>query len=197
MSMLQDKLWLEAYDFFRAFSSHQAAQNSTVHQAALAYARLCQVKLGMSLPLTSQHAHDTVTSMHPFPIVHLAKALSLDAQASSTLSETGLSTTQQNLHAQAVGQALAFILHPDVAAIQVPMHLINEVQQVLIRRAVAITLSVDDRESKDLDESVDVSELTRWRKTATGSASLTKLLEMSCLDAIKRQMFKLYNQVGT
>lgn len=39
-------------------------------------------------------------------------------------------------------------------------------------------------------------EVARWRAKAAKSASLAKMLELTGLDGIKREMFNLYDQVG-
>lgn len=198
MALLQDKKWLDAYDFFIAINADSASPNHPTNHTALAFSDLCQVKLGLQMPKTAAASKSKVapTSTEPSPVRHLIQALSLDATASSTQTPRMLAA-QRKLDAQTTGQALAFLMHP--AAQKLPAVLSEEVTRVLHRRALALaSLTSAPRGDGPSGSSKDLSaaEFDRWRAKAEGSSSLTKILELTGLESIKREMFNLYDQVS-
>lgn len=204
LGLLQDRKWLDAYDFFNALSTSTTASAPPITGIARTLAQLCKFKLGQGQsPATA--AASTKPAIVPeqqteccSPIKHLMQALSLDTQACSTTPARSL-TEQRRLDAQATGQALAYLLHPDVVSQQLPKTLSEEVQQVLARRAVALqglALVPRDGAAGASPRDGDAAELARWLDKCEDSKSLTQMMQLTGLGAIKREMFNLYDQVG-
>ncbi|MEW5313864.1 MAG: hypothetical protein WDW38_005396 [Sanguina aurantia] len=203
LGLLQDRKWLDAYDFFNALSTSTTASAPPITGIARTLAQLCKFKLGQGQsPATA--AASTKPANVPeqqteccSPIKHLMQALSLDTQACATTPARSL-TEQRRLDARATGQALAYLLHPDVVSQQLPKSLSEEVQQVLARRAAALqglALVPRDGSSRRSPRDGDAAELARWLDKCEDSNSLTQMMQLTGLGAIKREMFNLYDQV--
>ncbi|MEW5300661.1 MAG: hypothetical protein WDW36_003575 [Sanguina aurantia] len=191
LGLLQDRKWLDAYDYFNALSTSTTASAPPVTGIARALAQLCKFKLGQGQPPAAAAAATTTTANH------LIDALSLDTQACATTPARSL-TEQRRLDARATGQALAYLLHPDVVSQQLPKSLSEEVQQVLARRAAALQgLALSPREGSagNSPREGGAAELARWLDKCEDSKSLTQMMQLTGLGAIKREMFNLYDQV--
>lgn len=202
MSLLQDKQWLQSYDFFNAYTDDAAAVGSPVASTSAELAQFCMIRLSPTPEQTAAVESSTLAEVRcteSSPVHHLLKALSIDKQATSTYPARSLSA-QRTLDAQAAGQALAYLMHPAVFAHLMPENLSEEGKQVLFQRAPAMTsleLAPRGYAAGTSPQDKRVSEIKRWQETAAGSDSLTELLGLTGLDGIKREMFSLYDQVNT
>ncbi len=162
---------------------------------------LCQAKLG--LPVTSASAAipgPAGPSMHP--LQHLSRALAANAGSAAARPNTVTARLQQrSADAQAVGHALAFLLHP--ATDQLPAGLLQEARQVLAGRAgglsssMAVQMAAGPSAPGGGPGGSSAAQQAGFAKRAQGSKALGQLVGLVGLGPVKEQLLALRDQVSS
>ncbi|KAL6755286.1 hypothetical protein V8C86DRAFT_232476 [Haematococcus lacustris] len=161
---------------------------------------LCKAKLGLTLPPAPRSlvrlpdmasSGGKPDSAWPDPLQHLSKAVSAAAQAKS--GQGGRQQPGQSA-AVVVGEALACLLHPGTPAwLPAPL---QQLAQGLLSEQAATFAATGPMLSGPAPAAGQPGEVPAgWLKQAKTSQALSKLLQLTGLEPVKREMFNLADHV--
>ncbi|KAJ9507979.1 hypothetical protein QJQ45_021314 [Haematococcus lacustris] len=181
----------------RGGSSKKSKSSDIVLAACIA---LCKAKLGLTLPPAPRSlvrlpdmasSGGKPDSAWPDPLQHLNKAVSAAAQAKS--GQGGRQQPGQSA-AVVVGEALACLLHPGTPAwLPAPL---QQLAQGMLSEHAATFAATGPMLSGPAPGAGQPGEVPAgWLKRAKTSQALSKLLQLTGLEPVKREMFNLADQV--
>ncbi|KAJ9508188.1 hypothetical protein QJQ45_021542, partial [Haematococcus lacustris] len=181
----------------RGGSSKKNKSSDIVLAACIA---LCKAKLGLTLPPAPRSlvrlpdmasSGGKPDSAWPDPLLHLSKAVSAAAQAKS--GQGGRQQPGQSA-AVVVGEALACLLHPGTPAwLPAPL---QQLAQGLLSEQAATFAATGPMLSGPAPGAGQPGEVPAgWLQRAKTSQALSKLLQLTGLEPVKREMFNLADQV--
>ncbi|KAL6759018.1 P-loop containing nucleoside triphosphate hydrolase protein, partial [Haematococcus lacustris] len=157
---------------------------------------LCKAKLGFALRSLvrlpdMESSGGKPDSAWPDPLLHLSKAVSAAAQAKS--GQGGRQQPGQSA-AVVVGEALACLLHPGTPAwLPAPL---QQLAQGLLSEQAATFAATGPMLSGPAPGAGQPGEVPAgWSQRAKTSQALSKLLQLTGLEPVKREMFNLADQV--
>eukprot|EP00798_Chlamydomonas_sp_ICE-L_P024108 gene24108-9683_t len=188
LDLMKDGKWLEAQSFYE--SMVKSSENSLEGSSNKAWLSVCEVELGFrQFEVSKELTH------HPgdHPARHLAAALSYSNQIQK-LQEAGCKpgVDMPKLHAWAVGQALAFLLHP----------LSSTFPSILTKKAIVVLENSgpvfgdvsSSRFSSPLGSTRAFNEAKQnraWSELSKKSEAFAKVVKLTGLEPVKQSLSEL------
>ena len=202
---MKEAKWFEAQQFLAAQAKAAAERQQqgaagggaagqlgcSLLDASLA---LCHAKLGLPFEQAAVPSGSSIMN----PLQHLCAARGGPNQGRSAAPSAAAARVQQRQEdAQVVGQAVAFLLHPDTA--QLPASLAREALQVLANRAARLSPGAGAASTQTAGAGPRPSAAAQrasFEQRAQGSKALSQLVGMVGLQPVKEQLLGLADQVG-
>lgn len=190
-----------------------AAARSAASQAR-SYIELCAAKLEVQVPPApagqgaprplpkrgrlvqppDMPGPDTAAPVPLHAVQHLALAVSA-SKPSKAAASAASAREQRAADARAVGQALAFLLHPDTASGAMPKALVEEATDLLRARAPGLTSPLPSALAPLGASGSGGGVPQAWKERAQKSKALAELIELVGLQAVKKQLFSMVDEV--
>lgn len=170
-------------EFLQAAAKQPAAAQQSPDPTVQAFIALCSIKLGLQ-PNAELVQVPAAAATHP--VQHLANALSPPASQQRGQQRTAADT-------RAAGEALAFLLHPSTAGL--PQLLTDEAQAVLKAKSAALASSGPQAVAAGSNAGAGSQQYAAWEERAKRSEALTKLLGLTGMQPVKKDLFSLAAQV--